>query len=145
VGPGDRRRQGRKGLTPFLDMAYQGFGHGIAEDGAVVGKFVAAGLDFFVSTSFSKSFSLYGERVGALSVVCASKEEAARVLSQLKIVIRTNYSNPPTTAAPWWPRCWQPRTARPVGKGTGRDARAHQGHASEAGGRPEGRRRASRT
>ena len=82
-------------LVPFLDMAYQGFGHGIAEDGAVIGKFVAAGLDFFVSTSFSKSFSLYGERVGALSVVCASKEEAGRVLSQLKIAIRTNYSNPP--------------------------------------------------
>lgn len=83
-------------LTPFLDMAYQGFGHGIAEDGAVVQKFVAAGLSFFVSTSFSKSFSLYGERVGALSVLCDSKEEADRVLSQLKIVIRTNYSNPPT-------------------------------------------------
>ena len=83
-------------LTPFLDMAYQGFAEGIAEDGAVVGKFVAAGLDFFVSTSFSKSFSLYGERVGALSVLCASKEEADRVLSQLKIMIRTNYSNPPT-------------------------------------------------
>jgi len=85
-----------KQLTAFLDMAYQGFGHGIAEDGAVIGKFVDAGLTFFVSTSFSKSFSLYGERVGALSVLCASKEEAARVLSQLKIVIRTNYSNPPT-------------------------------------------------
>ncbi|PIG08707.1 amino acid aminotransferase [Comamonas sp. 26] len=85
-----------KGLVPFLDMAYQGFGHGIAEDGAVIGKFVAAGLDIFVSTSFSKSFSLYGERVGALSVVAADKDEAARVLSQLKIVIRTNYSNPPT-------------------------------------------------
>ena len=84
-----------KDLVAFLDMAYQGFGHGIAEDGAVIGKFVAAGLDFFVSTSFSKSFSLYGERVGALSVLCESKEEAARVLSQLKIVIRTNYSNPP--------------------------------------------------
>lgn len=84
-----------RGLTPFLDMAYQGFGHGIAEDGAVIGKFVAAGLTFFVSTSFSKSFSLYGERVGALSVLCENKEEAARVLSQLKIVIRTNYSNPP--------------------------------------------------
>ena len=82
-------------LTPFLDMAYQGFGYGLAEDGAVVGKFVAAGLSFFVSTSFSKSFSLYGERVGALSVLCSDKEEAARVLSQLKIVIRTNYSNPP--------------------------------------------------
>ena len=88
-----------RGLTPFLDMAYQGFGHGIAEDGAVIGKFVAAGLDFFVSTSFSKSFSLYGERVGALSVLCASKEEADRVLSQLKIMIRTNYSNPPTHGA----------------------------------------------
>jgi aromatic-amino-acid transaminase len=85
-----------KNLVAFLDMAYQGFGHGITEDGAVIGKFVAAGLDFFVSTSFSKSFSLYGERVGALSVLCASKEEADRVLSQLKIVIRTNYSNPPT-------------------------------------------------
>ena len=82
-------------LVPFLDMAYQGFGHGIAQDGAVIGKFVSAGLDFFVSTSFSKSFSLYGERVGALSVLCENKEEAARVLSQLKIVIRTNYSNPP--------------------------------------------------
>jgi len=82
-------------LTPFLDMAYQGFGHGIQEDGAVIGKFVQAGLTFFVSTSFSKSFSLYGERVGALSVLCESKEEAARVLSQLKIAIRTNYSNPP--------------------------------------------------
>ena len=84
-----------KNLTPFLDMAYQGFGYGLAEDGAVVGKFIAAGLSFFVSTSFSKSFSLYGERVGALSVVCSDKEEAGRVLSQLKIVIRTNYSNPP--------------------------------------------------
>ncbi len=86
-------------LVPFVDMAYQGFGFGIAEDGAVVRQFLAAGLDFFVSTSFSKSFSLYGERVGALSVVCASKDEATRVLSQLKIVIRTNYSNPPTHGA----------------------------------------------
>ena len=81
-------------LTAFLDMAYQGFGNGLAEDGAVVAKFVAAGLPFFVSTSFSKSFSLYGERVGALSVVCADKDEAERVLSQLKLVIRANYSNP---------------------------------------------------
>ncbi|MBB2485836.1 aspartate/tyrosine/aromatic aminotransferase [Mitsuaria sp. WAJ17] len=88
-----------RGLVPFLDMAYQGFGEGIAEDGAVIQQFLAAGLDFFVSTSFSKSFSLYGERVGALSVVCASSEEAGRVLSQLKIVIRTNYSNPPTHGA----------------------------------------------
>jgi aromatic-amino-acid transaminase len=86
-------------LVAFLDMAYQGFGDGIAEDGAVIGRFVQSGIDFFVSTSFSKSFSLYGERVGALSVVCESKEEASRVLSQLKIVIRTNYSNPPTHGA----------------------------------------------
>jgi aromatic-amino-acid transaminase len=83
------------GLIPFLDMAYQGFGSGIAEDGAVVRRFVAAGGPLLVSNSFSKSFSLYGERVGALSVVASSAEEAARLLSQLKRVVRTNYSNPP--------------------------------------------------
>ncbi len=88
-----------RGLVPFLDMAYQGFGNGIAEDGKVVIKFLDAGLNIFVSTSFSKSFSLYGERVGALSIVSESAEEAARVLSQLKRVIRTNYSNPPTHGA----------------------------------------------
>ena len=86
-------------LVAFLDMAYQGFGDGIAEDGAVVRLFLDAGIDFLVSTSFSKSFSLYGERVGALSVVCATPDEAARVLSQLKVLIRTNYSNPPTHGA----------------------------------------------
>ena len=86
-------------LVPFLDMAYQGFGDGIAQDGAVVQQFLASGIDLFVSTSFSKSFSLYGERVGALSVVCKSRDEAARVLSQLKIVIRSNYSTPPTWGA----------------------------------------------
>jgi aromatic-amino-acid transaminase len=83
-------------LVAFLDMAYQGFGEGITEDGMAVRKFVASGEDFLVSTSFSKSLSLYGERVGALSILCQNKDEAARVLSQLKIVIRTNYSNPPT-------------------------------------------------
>jgi aromatic-amino-acid transaminase len=83
------------GLIPFLDMAYQGFGAGIAEDGAVVARFVEAGGPLLVSNSFSKSFSLYGERVGALSVVASSAEEAARLLSQLKRVVRTNYSNPP--------------------------------------------------
>jgi aromatic-amino-acid transaminase len=80
-------------------MAYQGFAEGIPQDRAVVDLFAASALDFFVSTSFSKSFSLYGERVGGLSVVCASREETARVLSQLKRVIRTNYSNPPTHGA----------------------------------------------
>jgi aromatic-amino-acid transaminase len=84
-----------RGLVPFLDMAYQGFGDGINEDGKVVGLFAAAGGPLFVSNSFSKSFSLYGERVGALSIVAANAEEAARLMSQLKRVIRTNYSNPP--------------------------------------------------
>jgi aromatic-amino-acid transaminase len=83
------------GLIPFLDMAYQGFGVGIAEDGKVVGLFAQTGKPLFVSNSFSKSFSLYGERVGALSIVAANAEEASRVLSQLKRVVRTNYSNPP--------------------------------------------------
>ncbi len=86
-------------LVAFLDMAYQGFGDGIVEDGGAVQQFLAAGVDFLVATSFSKSFSLYGERVGALSVVCASQDEAARVLSRLKVLIRGNYSNPPTHGA----------------------------------------------
>jgi aromatic-amino-acid transaminase len=90
---------GARGLVPFLDMAYQGFGDGLAEDGRAVQLCLAAGLDFFVATSYSKSFSLYGERAGALSVVCQSKDVATRVLSQLKRVIRTNYSNPPTHGA----------------------------------------------
>jgi aromatic-amino-acid transaminase len=88
-----------RGLVPFLDMAYQGFGDGIVEDGAAVQLFLQSGVDFFVATSFSKSFSLYGERVGALSVVCESKDEAARVLSRLKVLIRGNYSTPPTHGA----------------------------------------------
>ena len=83
-------------LIPFVDIAYQGFGEGIDADGKVVRQFAAAGIPVFVSNSFSKSFSLYGERVGALSIVAADKDEAARVLSQLKRTIRTNYSNPPT-------------------------------------------------
>ena len=86
-------------LLPFLDKAYQGFSHGIEEDGAVVRRFADAVDTLFVSTSFSKSFSLYGERVGALSILCTDAAEAKRVLSQLKIVIRTNYSNPPTHGA----------------------------------------------
>ncbi|MBD8475254.1 aspartate/tyrosine/aromatic aminotransferase [Pseudomonas sp. CFBP 8770] len=89
----------RKGHVPFLDMAYQGFGDGIQEDAAAVRLFAESGLSFFVSSSFSKSFSLYGERVGALSIVTQSSDESARVLSQLKRVIRTNYSNPPTHGA----------------------------------------------
>ncbi|MBS0356792.1 MAG: aspartate/tyrosine/aromatic aminotransferase [Proteobacteria bacterium] len=84
-----------RGLIPFLDMAYQGFADGIEPDAVAVNLFAASGLSFFVSSSFSKSFSLYGERVGALSIVTQNKDESARVLSQLKRVIRTNYSNPP--------------------------------------------------
>jgi len=83
-------------LVPFIDIAYQGFADGIEPDGETVRLFGASGLQCFISSSFSKSFSLYGERVGALTVVTASKDEAARVTSQIKRVIRTNYSNPPT-------------------------------------------------
>jgi len=85
--------------VPFLDIAYQGFGDGIEQDAVAVRLFAESGLQFFVSSSFSKSFSLYGERVGALSIVTHSPEEAARVRSQVKRVIRTNYSNPPTHGA----------------------------------------------
>ena len=85
--------------VPFLDIAYQGFGDGIEEDAAAVRLFAQSGLTFFVSSSFSKSFSLYGERVGALTIVAGDKDEAGRVLSQVKRVIRTNYSNPPTHGA----------------------------------------------
>lgn len=86
-------------LIPFLDMAYQGFGDGIDEDGEVVRRFADTGIPLFVSNSFSKSFSLYGERVGALSIVTTNSAETAIVQSQLKRVIRTNYSNPPTFGA----------------------------------------------
>ncbi len=85
-----------KQFVPFLDLAYQGFGDGIAQDATAVLLFAKSGMPFLVSSSFSKSFSLYGERVGALSVVTANKEEAVKVLSQVKRVVRTNYSNPPT-------------------------------------------------
>ncbi|GAB3814110.1 aspartate/tyrosine/aromatic aminotransferase [Tessaracoccus terricola] len=88
-----------QGLVALVDMAYQGFGFGIEEDGAVIGKFVDAGLEFFVTTSFSKSFSLYGERIGALHVVSPDADTAKKVLSQVKICIRTNYSNPATHGA----------------------------------------------
>lgn len=85
-----------RGLVAFLDMAYQGFAEGIEPDAMAARLFADSGLTFFVSSSFSKSFSLYGERVGALSLVTASRDETARVLSQVKRVVRTNYSNPPT-------------------------------------------------
>lgn len=85
-----------RNLIPFIDMAYQGFAEGLEKDALALNLFIASGIEFFVSTSYSKSFSLYGERVGALSIVTGSKDEATRVMSQVKRVIRTNYSNPPT-------------------------------------------------
>ncbi|MBK1780501.1 aspartate/tyrosine/aromatic aminotransferase [Advenella sp. WQ 585] len=85
-----------KDLIPFLDIAYQGFGDGLEEDAKVVRLFADQGISMFISSSFSKSFSLYGERVGALTLITSSADESTRVLSQVKRVIRTNYSNPPT-------------------------------------------------
>ncbi len=85
-----------RALVPFIDMAYQGFSDGVEADAIASRLFADSGMSFLVSSSFSKSFSLYGERVGALSLVTGSKDEAARVLSQVKRVVRTNYSNPPT-------------------------------------------------
>jgi aromatic-amino-acid transaminase len=85
-----------RGLIPFLDLAYQGFADGLEADAYVARLFSEAMSPVFLSTSFSKSFSLYGERCGALSVVAGSEDEARRVLSNLKRIVRTNYSNPPT-------------------------------------------------
>jgi aromatic-amino-acid transaminase len=84
-----------RGLVPFVDIAYQGLGDGLETDGAAVRRFAATPGPLFIASSFSKSFALYGERVGALTIVGATKEEAGRALSQLKRIIRTNYSNPP--------------------------------------------------
>lgn len=85
-----------RNLLPFLDMAYQGFADGLDADAAAVRAFTKACPAVFVASSFSKSLSLYGERVGAFSVVTESADQAAKVLSQVKRVIRTNYSSPAT-------------------------------------------------
>src|SRR6185503_10134118 len=85
-----------RGLVPFLDLAYQGFAEGIDADAYAARLFASSMSPVFLSSSFSKSVSLYGERIGALSIVAGSSDEAKRVLSQVKRVIRTNYSNPPT-------------------------------------------------
>jgi aromatic-amino-acid transaminase len=85
-----------RNLIPFLDIAYQGFADGLDADGEVVRKFAGTPGPLLIASSFSKSFSLYGERVGALTVVASSKEEAARALSQLKRIVRVIWSNPPT-------------------------------------------------
>ena len=84
-----------RGLIPFIDMAYQGFGEGIAEDAYALRMLASAGVQFFAANSFSKNFSLYGERCGALSVVCTSQAQADNTLGQLKAAVRRNYSSPP--------------------------------------------------
>ena len=87
------------GLVPFLDFAYQGFGEGLEADASAVRAFVEAGIPCLIANSFSKSFALYRERVGALTITTTSAEESKRVLSQVKRVIRTNYSSPPSHGA----------------------------------------------
>jgi aromatic-amino-acid transaminase len=88
-----------RGLLPYLDLAYQGYGDGIDEDAYAVRRLADAGLTFVVANSFSKSMSVYGERAGALSFVCGSRAEAQLVLGQLKATVRRNYSSPPIHAA----------------------------------------------
>lgn len=88
-----------RGLIPFVDMAYQGFGDGLDEDAWSVRALAEAGAQAFVANSFSKNFSLYGERAGGLSVVCNDAATAANVLGQLKATVRRNYSSPPTQGA----------------------------------------------
>jgi len=89
----------RRQLLPYLDIAYQGFGNGIEEDAFALRALADAGVSFFVANSFSKSFSLYGERVGGLSVVCPDKAQAQLVIGQLMSAVRRNYSSPPTHGA----------------------------------------------
>ena len=83
-------------LLPYVDIAYQGFGDGIEEDAHAIRALADAGITFFCASSFSKSFSLYGERCGALSVVCPDAAQAEVVLGQLRATVRKNYSSPPT-------------------------------------------------
>jgi aspartate aminotransferase len=88
-----------RGLLPLVDFAYQGFGDGLFEDAAGLRELAQPGRELLVCSSFSKNFGLYGERVGALTLVAASSDAAQRALSQVRISIRTNYSNPPTHGA----------------------------------------------
>ena len=89
----------KQDLLPFLDIAYQGFGQGLEEDAYLVRALDKSGMNFIVSNSFSKIFSLYGERVGGLTFVCDDKETAQKVLGQLKATVRRIYSSPATTGA----------------------------------------------
>lgn len=92
-------------LIPFLDIAYQGFGAGMEEDAYAIRAIASAGLPALVSNSFSKIFSLYGERVGGLSVLCEDAEAAGRVLGQLKATVRRNYPARRILVRRWWLRC----------------------------------------
>lgn len=89
----------RRELIPFVDMAYQGFGDGLDKDAWAIRAMVDAGLSFIASNSFSKNFSLYGERCGGLSFVAADAAQAALVLGQLKATVRRIYSSPPLHGA----------------------------------------------
>lgn len=106
-----------RGLIPYLDLAYQGFGDGIAEDAYAVRALAAAGASFFVANSFSKSMSVYGERCGALSVVCPDAAQAALVLGQLKFTVRRNYSSPPIHGGQIVARVLSDTTLRPLWEG----------------------------
>jgi len=88
-----------RGLLPFFDIAYQGFGQGIDEDAFAIRYFASEGIPLLVASSFSKNFSLYGERCGALNIVCSDARQADNVLGQLKATVRRNYSSPPTHGA----------------------------------------------
>ena len=88
-----------RGLLPLLDFAYQGFGEGLKEDAGGLLALCRPGVDLFVASSYSKNFSLYGERVGALTIVAENGEASARALSQTKLSIRASYSTPPTHGA----------------------------------------------
>jgi len=89
----------QRDIIPFLDIAYQGFGEGLVDDCYAIQEMALAHLPCFISNSFSKNFSLYGERVGGLTVVCQHHDEKERVLGQLKTIIRRSYSNPPSYGA----------------------------------------------
>ncbi len=122
-----------RGLVPFLDLAYQGFAEGLDADAAAVRRFSERAPVVLVASSFSKSLSLYGERVGALSIVTQASDEAARVLSQLKRVIRTNYSSPPTHGSETVADSpHDAGAARAVGTRARADARPHQDNAPAA-------------
>ena len=129
-----------RALVPFLDMAYQGFGDGIDEDAWAVRAMVAAGLCPLVTNSFSKNFSLYGERCGGLSVVCPTADEADRVLGQLKAGIRRVYSSPPLHGERLVATVLDTPAlhSRWVAEVHG-NARAHQAHAGAAGATPDSR------